>query len=78
MLSKKITTQQTATKSVLPHLTNKKKRSEATFDFPGFQDEIRLHAYYNYVSRVKNNFPGDELGDWLDAEKNLSRKSSTH
>lgn len=78
MLSKKSTTPSAAPKGGILKSNNKKKKTESTFDFPSFQDNIRLQAYYNYLSRVKNNFSGDEMGDWLEAEKNLNRKSSTH
>lgn len=77
MLSKKNIQQQAMPKAGIFKTSNKKK-NEATFDFPGFQDDIRLHAYYNYLSRVKNNFPGDEMGDWLEAERSLTGKASTH
>ncbi|MBN1496076.1 MAG: DUF2934 domain-containing protein [Spirochaetes bacterium] len=77
MLSKKTTSQQSTNKTGIPR-TSRKKKAESSFDLPSFQDEIRLHAYYNYLARMKNNFPGDEMGDWLDAEKNLSRKAITH
>jgi len=77
MLSKKNTPQQSANKTGIPRASRKKK-AESYFDLPSFQDEIRLYAYYNYLARMKNNFPGDEMGDWLDAEKKLSKKAVTH
>ncbi len=76
MLSKKTTAETSAQKVGV--LRNKKKKSEATFEFSGFQDEIRIQAYYNYLKRMKNNMPGNETTDWLEAEKNLLSKSSTH
>jgi hypothetical protein len=78
MLSKKTTTQQAVPKGGILKSNNKKKKSESTFEFPNFQDEIRVQAYYNYLTRLKNNFPGDEMGDWLEAERRLRGKASTH
>ncbi|GAB4220047.1 MAG: hypothetical protein GYA16_12515 [Spirochaetes bacterium] len=39
-------------------------------------DAIRLQAYYNYLHRITHNTPGDQLSDWLEAEKYIlnSRK----
>jgi hypothetical protein len=36
-------------------------------------DEIRLRAYYRYMERQSED--GDEIGDWLAAESELSRLS---
>lgn len=73
MLSKKSTAQQVAPKS-----GTKKNKTEATFEFSRFQDEIRIQAYYNYLKRVKNNIPGDQIGDWLEAEKGLRLNMRTY
>ena len=59
-------------------LRGKKKKQEASFDFSGFQDEIRVQAYYNYLKRMKNNMPGSEMNDWLEAEKSVALKGVTH
>lgn len=52
-------------------LKTNKKKTEATFEFTKFQEEIKLQAYYNYLQRVKSNKAGNEVSDWLDAEKNV-------
>jgi hypothetical protein len=77
MLSKKSTTETAAPKSGMQKI-NKKKKAEATFDISRFQDEIRVQAYYNYLKRVKNNLPGDPMGDWLEAESSVRLSLSTH
>ncbi len=40
------------------------------------QDSVRVQAYYNYLNRLTHNLPGDQLSDWLEAEKYIrnSRK----
>lgn len=76
MLSKKTSTESTSTK--IGAVKNKKRKESASFDFSGFQDEIRVQAYYNYLKRVKNNIPGSEVSDWVDAEKSVRSKMSTH
>ncbi|UYV13215.1 MAG: DUF2934 domain-containing protein [Phycisphaera sp.] len=34
-------------------------------------DHIRARAYFIYEDRVRQNIPGDEVGDWLRAEHEL-------
>ncbi len=51
-----------------------KRRFEPTVEFPGYREEIELQAYYNYLKRIKNSLPGDEIKDWLDAEKLVRTK----
>lgn len=55
---------------------NKKKKYEASVEFVGFREEIELQAYYNYLKRVMNNIPGNELSDWLEAEKSVRSRLS--
>ena len=55
---------------------NKKKRYQAAVDFAGFREEIELQAYYNYLKRITNNIPGNEITDWLEAEKSVRSKMS--
>ncbi|HNW29256.1 MAG TPA: DUF2934 domain-containing protein [Spirochaetota bacterium] len=59
-------------------LRGKKKKQVAEVDFSGFQDEIRVQAYYNYLKRIKSNMPGNEMADWLEAEKSIASKGLTH
>jgi len=77
MLSKKNTVETAAPKSGMQKM-NKKKKTEATFEISRFQDEIRVQAYYNYLKRMKNNLPGDQMGDWLEAENSVRLSLSTH
>ncbi len=37
-------------------------------------EEIRKKANEIYLKRVKENKPGDELSDWLEAEKIIKEK----
>ncbi len=53
---------------------NKKKKYESSIEFPGFREEIQLRAYYNYLKRLNSNIPGNELSDWLEAEKSITSK----
>jgi hypothetical protein len=53
---------------------NVRKLETAAVEFPGYGEEIRLQAYYNFLDRIKNNRSGSELGDWLEAEKTVRRK----
>ncbi len=48
---------------------SKKKRVDAVPEMFRFSDEIQLQAYYNYLKRVRNNAPGSEVSDWLEAEE---------
>jgi hypothetical protein len=76
MLGKKTTTSEVPKPA--PVKNSKKKKPEATFETARFQDEIQVQAYYNYLKRVKNNFPGNPESDWLDAEKNVISKIKAH
>lgn len=57
---------------------SKKKKVDAVPDMFRFSDEIQLQAYYNYLKRIKNNMPGSEVSDWLEAEETVMTKSGTH
>ncbi len=76
MLTKKHTTETAEKKTSV--LKNKKKKTEAVFEFSNFQDEIRVQAYYNYLDRMNKNIPGSEMSDWMDAEISIRSKMSTH
>jgi hypothetical protein len=39
------------------------------------EDEIRLRAYYRYLER--ENEPGDEMSDWLEAESHVLGRRAT-
>ena len=38
---------------------------------PGSQEALRVSAYYHYIERHHTGSSGDELGDWLAAEKKM-------
>lgn len=61
--------------------TTTKRTTGKTLANDTLQDSIRLAAYYNYLYRITHNTPGDELSDWLEAEKyilkNTGRKKTT-
>lgn len=76
MLGKKTTA--SAEPKAAPLKNSRKKKNEATFDSARFQDEIQVQAYYNYLKRVKNNFPGSPESDWLEAEKNVMSGMKAH
>lgn len=77
MLTKK-TTSPSATPKAAPLKNSKKIKPEAVFDVSRFQEEIKLQAYYNYLKRAKNNFPGTEMDDWLEAEQSVMSKMKAH
>lgn len=58
-----------------PPKTTKRKTSHKTIskaqDPLQTQREIRLRAYYNFLDRQQRSRPGNELSDWLDAEKEI-------
>ncbi|MGQ9842629.1 MAG: DUF2934 domain-containing protein [Spirochaetota bacterium] len=56
-------------------LTTKNSPSETVHN-KQLHDAIRERAYYNYLYRITHNTPGDQLSDWLEAEKYIdsSRK----
>ena len=39
-----------------------------------FLKEVEIRAYEIYVERTSANMPGDEMGDWLRAEKEVKAK----
>ena|GEM_PF-864520 len=56
-------------------LTTQKPTTETVHN-EQLHDAIRVQAYYNYLYRITHNTPGDQLSDWLEAEKYIhnSRK----
>ena len=36
-------------------------------------ESVRMAAYYRYLDRLESGRPGDELGDWVEAEREVSR-----
>ena len=39
------------------------------------EEQIRMRAYQIYLSRVREDVPGDPASDWLRAEQELRRRS---
>ncbi|HNR88674.1 MAG TPA: DUF2934 domain-containing protein [Spirochaetota bacterium] len=39
-----------------------------------FLSEIRQHAYEVFEERIRRNEPGDEMSDWLRAEREVKAK----
>ena len=76
MLGKKATTSDVPKPA--PIKNSRTRKTGATFETASFQDDIRLQAYYNYLWRVKNNFPGNEETDWIKAERDVLSKMKAH
>jgi hypothetical protein len=49
------------------------KKATATLELSG--DDIALRAYYIAEHRRTLNLPGDELGDWVEAERQLRKEA---
>lgn len=49
-------------------ITTKNPTSETVHN-KQLHDAIREQAYYNYLYRITHNTIGDQLSDWLEAEK---------
>ena len=54
-----------------------KKGNIARVDNGRTYDAVRLRAYYNFLERQKRNVPGNEMSDWLEAEKTVQPNRST-
>ncbi len=52
----------------------KKESGEKTITVEQLNEEIRKKANEIYLKRVKENKLGDELSDWLEAEKIVKEK----
>lgn len=57
------------------HKTTTKRTTGKTLTNDTLQDSIRLAAYYNYLYRITHNTPGDQLSDWLEAEKYILKNT---
>lgn len=54
-----------------------KKGEEVKTDKPNlksFLGDIEKRAYEVYLERMKSGTPGDEMSDWLKAEKDIKTK----
>jgi hypothetical protein len=50
------------------------KKAAASFDLDNFKSEIEKRAKEIFLKRQKSQAPGDELSDWLWAEKEVKSK----
>ena len=50
------------------------KKSQQKPSLEAFQEEVRKSAEEIYKKRTADNNPGDELSDWLQAEKEIKKK----
>ena len=50
------------------------KGNKSETDYNQIIDEVRQRAYHLYEERMKNNGSGDEVLDWLQAEKEIKSK----
>lgn len=61
---------QEARQYLLPPLeTPEKYERLLRVDLTEREDKIRLSAYYRFLNRTQNGLPGDELSDWVEAER---------
>lgn len=63
----------TTTKKTAAKKTTTKKLKEMP-NLENFLSEIQKMAYDIYIERTGKNLPGDELSDWLKAEKEIKEK----
>lgn len=54
----------------------KTSAKEKSVSVEAFLGEVKDTAFQIYQERVKKNQPGDEMSDWLDAEKLVKKKYS--
>ena len=57
----------------MPRSTGGGKRKDAAVEFS--THDIALRAYYIAERRGKLGLPGDEMGDWVEAERQLSTEA---
>jgi hypothetical protein len=50
------------------------KKTQQKISHEACQEEIRALAQENFRKRTSSNKPGDELSDWLQAEKEVKKK----
>ena len=70
----KKTSNTTTIKTTKGQNTEKKsKTNPIPIESNRIHEAIRIQAYYNYLHRIMNNLPGDQLSDWLEAEKYIKK-----
>jgi hypothetical protein len=70
-----------APKKTTPKKTTRKttpKKKSGPSDISEVLDEIREKAFEIFNHRQANNIPGDELNDWIQAEKLIREKYKLH
>ncbi|MEJ5283779.1 MAG: DUF2934 domain-containing protein [Brevinematia bacterium] len=68
---------QTKSATTTKKTTAKKTTTKKSVEMPNLENflaEIQKRAYDLYVERTSKNLPGDELSDWLKAEKEIKDK----
>ena len=61
-------------KTQTPASSSRGRKSGSTANRASTMD-VSVQAYYLYLNRMKNNSPGNDLSDWLEAER-LVRSSA--
>ena len=62
-------------KSILPKLdSSNSEKSNSSISYNDLLNYIRLRAYELYEKRIKNLSKGDDISDWLKAEKEIKKK----
>jgi hypothetical protein len=72
-VAKKAAKKTVAKKAASPAVTAKKTAPPANSPVRPPLDAIARAAYLNYRRRVEQGLPGDSHGDWLEAERQLSK-----
>ncbi|MGC8765327.1 MAG: DUF2934 domain-containing protein [Brevinematia bacterium] len=54
--------------------TTTKKKTEKAPKLEDFLAEIQRRAYDIYLERTKKGLPGNDMSDWLEAEKEIKEK----
>jgi hypothetical protein len=55
-------------------MANEEKKPLPNAKLEAFWNEISKLAAENYKKRLASNQPGDQLSDWLQAEKEIKKK----
>ena len=55
-------------------MAKKKAETAQAVDLQNFLKEIEIRAFVIYLDRTQNNLPGNEMSDWIEAEKEIKEK----
>jgi|GEM_PF-764599 len=61
-------------KKVLSKLSKADTKKTTQQSYEDLENYIRMRAYELYEKRMKNNSSGDDISDWLKAEKEIMKK----